>query len=310
MAFIQRLKELGIHADIAKKIWYEYLTPFDRWMVYAAHKYKTNADGEVFAIFDNLEESKFQKLIYQVAISGYLEIIKGIVATADKWPNYKYHDICETAANYNHLDIIKWAFSNGYTGNSHLLGRAAFSGHLEVMKWLHDNVSNLIFDSPYSWVINGIASISKKIEILQWLLNHNYPKNANMNELSDAVLKGSKELIQWLWDHNFQSKDDLCADAACIGNIELIQWLQERNYICDEEACDEAAYYGHLETLQWLRQNGCPWDDRVTANACDNGDLQMFKWAIENGCPYNRDDIYTYYTNDNPIRKYLIENGL
>ena len=43
------------------------------------------------------------------------------------------------AAEYGHLDILKWARSRGSFGSAQLCSKAATGGHLDCLQWAHEN---------------------------------------------------------------------------------------------------------------------------------------------------------------------------
>ena len=43
------------------------------------------------------------------------------------------------AAQYGHLEVLKWARENGCDWNSWTCSCAALNGHLEVLKWARQN---------------------------------------------------------------------------------------------------------------------------------------------------------------------------
>ena len=44
-----------------------------------------------------------------------------------------------TAAEYGHLNIVKWLHKNNFECTTNAMDLAALNGHLEVVKWLHFN---------------------------------------------------------------------------------------------------------------------------------------------------------------------------
>jgi hypothetical protein len=50
-----------------------------------------------------------------------------------------YRNTCEEAASGGHLEVLKYAHENGCPWNELICANAARYGHLEVLKYLHQN---------------------------------------------------------------------------------------------------------------------------------------------------------------------------
>jgi len=98
---------------------------------------------------------------------------------------------------------------------------AARYGHLEILKYLHDN------NCP--WDECACAAGSGHFEILEYLHNNSCP-----------------------WDER------ACALAAANGHFEILKYLHNNNCPWDKWACEYAAGNGHFEILEYLHTNGCP----------------------------------------------------
>ena len=48
-------------------------------------------------------------------------------------------DTCSYAAEYGHLDVLKWARENGCEWDSWTCSNATQNGHLDVLKWAREN---------------------------------------------------------------------------------------------------------------------------------------------------------------------------
>ena len=48
-------------------------------------------------------------------------------------------DTCMSAAEHGHLEVLKWARSNGCPWNEKTCANAASGGHLEILKWAREN---------------------------------------------------------------------------------------------------------------------------------------------------------------------------
>ena len=96
-AFVLCLVNLGCHKNVAEKIWGKYLNPFDRWMIIASKKYKTDKD-----FFESLKRKI--NFVNEVALNGYLDILRWASRNGAPWNEWT----CANAAQNGHLDVLMW----------------------------------------------------------------------------------------------------------------------------------------------------------------------------------------------------------
>ncbi len=75
--------------------------------------------------------------------------------------------ICELAAGYGFLNILKWARENGCYWNSSICYYAAENGHLEVLKWAKEN--GCTWDKD---LYIKSAEKNKHVDIIEWIKNN------------------------------------------------------------------------------------------------------------------------------------------
>ena len=139
-----------------------------------------------------------------------------------------------------------------------LVSSAASNGHLECLKYAHEN------GCPW-------------------------------NELSDlfyaAAANGHLECLKYLHEKGCPWDEWTCSEAARNGHLECLEILRtktemSRKRMGVQDTCSNAAKNGHLECLKYLHENGCPWDKYTCQVAAAlNGQLECLKYAHENGCP-------------------------
>jgi hypothetical protein len=72
--------------------------------------------------------------------------------------------ICACAAEYGHLEVLKWAIENGCTWDDELYYSAAENGHLEVLKWAIDYDSYCDLNTCIR-----LAKQNNKTEVVDWI---------------------------------------------------------------------------------------------------------------------------------------------
>jgi hypothetical protein len=133
--------------------------------------------------------------------------------------------ICRIAALNGHLEILRWARSQGCPWDEITCTWAAQKGHLEVLKWARSQ------GCPWSsWTCTWAAEYGH-LETLKWVRKHGCP-----------------------WG------SDTCSLAANSGHLEVLQWLRSQGCPWNENVCVWAARNGHLEVVKWANDNGCIWN--------------------------------------------------
>jgi len=104
---------------------------------------------------------------------------------------------CKYAAYYGHLECLKYAHENGCPWDKYTCEYAAYNGHLECLKYAHEN------GCPWG--------------------------------------------------------ADTCINAVTNGHLECLKYAHENGCSWDESICEKAAEYGHLECLKYALEHNCPY---------------------------------------------------
>ena len=147
------------------------------------------------------------------------------------------------AAQQGHLEVVKWLHENRTEGcTTKAMNWAAENGHLEVVKWLHENRTEGCTTQAMDW-----ASCNGHLNVVKWL---------HENRTEGCTIKA----MNW---------------AAHNGHLEVIKWLHEnRTEGCTVNAMNWAVHNGHLEVIKWLHAN------RI--EGCSRW------WAMQNADYFNR----------------------
>jgi ankyrin repeat protein len=178
-------------------------------------------------------------------------------------------DILEIMRPYLQNDIEKRTINKAYE-------EAARNGHLEVLKWLKENLN--ITEEEFKSYNNQAFTWAARygyLEVLKWLkVNFNITeeefKSYNNQAFIWAAGYGHLEVLKWLKATFNMTKEDLKSKidnssafirAAQTGHLEVLKWLKKTFKITKEEAklnnneaFIEAAGHGHLEVLKWLKE--------------------------------------------------------
>ena len=164
-----------------------------------------------------------QYFCLRVAETNKLELLKW--AREEKKCKWDYRTI-DAAAFQGNLEMVKYCGANECTIEVFACANAAENGHLEVLKYLHEEVK-LPWDS---WTATRAAQ-NGHLHILEYLVERKYDKYSEL----------------------------ACADAAKFGHLDCLKYLHETAKApWDKYAVRDAHKNNHSECLQYLLDNNCP----------------------------------------------------
>ncbi|KAE9032428.1 hypothetical protein PR003_g4817 [Phytophthora rubi] len=171
---------------------------------------------------------------------------------------------------------------------------AAANGHLNVVRWLHENRMEGCTVSAMD-----LAATNGHLAVVQWLHN-NRNEGCTTDAIDDAARGGHLDVIKWLHAHRTEGCTAIAMNnAAAAGSLEVVKWLHEnRSEGCTAAAMDGAAAYGKLDIVKWLHRNrseGCT--ERAMDSAAHGGHLHALRWLFE-----NRSEGFTAQATDNATR--------
>ena len=79
---------------------------------------------------------------------------------------------CERAAFYGHLELLKWAREHNCPWDEDTCERAAFRGHLELLKWARANGCPWDKQRCLETGPNYSVSIYRRAEVRRWVEEH------------------------------------------------------------------------------------------------------------------------------------------
>ena len=160
------------------------------------------------------------------------------------------NDVCEYAACWGSLRLLKWARENNLDWSADTCWQAAENGHLPALKYLHEN------GCPWDSRTCSSAAVIGHLPALQYLHENGCPWNSNT-----------------------------CGCAAMYGHLPALQYLHENGCPWDSHACSSAAQKGYLLVLQYLHENGCPWDWTTCLHAAQRKHWDCLQYLVDNKCP-------------------------
>jgi hypothetical protein len=192
-------------------------------------------------IWAESEGFKFSKLLFTTGVtSGHLDVIewghkKGFIINFPFYASLEGHlhvlewgykngynqldsGVLENGASLNRLDIMQWALDHGESLPPHLCSIAASHGHLEALKWAHNNKLTL----------RGTGVI--------------------------AAARGHLKILQWVVDQGEKIDEDICHAAAENGKLSVLQWARANGASWDNRRiCNAAVGSNNTELMAWLK---------------------------------------------------------
>ena len=238
------------------------------WCAYWSKKFNENhTDSEIV-----------HHVLYVAARRGYLEVFEKYWSQGPQEKLRKLWDkkTCRWAAYSGHLEVIKWLRAKGCPWGTSASNYAARKGHLEVLQWMRAQDPPCLWDS----VVCFEAARNGHLEVLRWARSQGCPWDGRVTRV-----------------------------AARNGHLEVLQWMRAQDPPCpwDKYVCHFAAQKGHLEVLRWARSQGCPWDEDAPCAAARNGHLKVLKWLIKEGCPYNKSWCRMFAANGGERARKVLE---
>ena len=224
--------------------------------------------------FDNLGLLDRDDLSRKAALCGQLVVLQ--YATEQGY--YKGQFVCQWAASGGHLECLKYTHENDYEFFEVAMS-AGCEGQLECLKYAMKYEKD---DRPY--FLEVIAG-SGHVPCVDHLVSLGYELNVEC--LNNAIEMGHLGMVEYLHEHNCPQSDDEITFAAAFGQVAIIKWLHSHNYPWDGHSCIAAARHNNLECLKYLHENGCPWDDECIYRAAIDGAVECLQYTHENGLIIN-----------------------
>ncbi|RLN94167.1 hypothetical protein BBJ28_00020134 [Nothophytophthora sp. Chile5] len=209
-------------------------------------------------------EEPYDELFGRATGDGSLEFLK-LVTRRKLWtPNSATaSEMISSAAAAGHLETVKWLHEElgiNSAGDGYFL--AAIGGHLEVLKYLHEK--HLHNDSTLS--LMDAAARNGFLDVMQWL-HANFNQKCTTNAMDCAATIGRLDVVQWLHEHRSEGCASAATDlAASNGHMDIVKWLHShRSEGCKWATLGWAAEFGHLDMMQWLHNNRHEWPEKLNS---------------------------------------------
>ncbi|EFA80849.1 hypothetical protein PPL_06437 [Heterostelium album PN500] len=219
--------------------------------------------------------------------SGSIEVLQFILTRPDQITRM-YEDLWSIAAEHGHLEVLKWMKDNLPTKlcTPRAIDRAIENGNMELVDWMLSNQE----EAGCTAAGYGFAIKNNDLAMLKYL-HKKCPLLIEEKDFEFAISKNFLPLVEWIVRNvgtcNFRNAIDI---AAYNNNFEIVKILHECGLRCTTRAMNCAAK-GNLDLLKFFHQNrseGCT--SLAMHNAAINGQLKIVEFLHANrteGCREN-----------------------
>ena len=171
------------------------------------------------------------------------------------WPReWDETDFCVRVAKTNKLELLKWAREEKKCQwDRRTINRAVLKGNLEMVKYCIAN------ECPINEWACVLAAKNGHLEILKYL--HEEAKAPwDFLPANLAAQNGHLHILEYLVERKFDKYDEFaCERAAEFGHLDCLKYLHETAKApWNSRAVRDAHWNNHSECLQYLLDNNCP----------------------------------------------------
>ncbi|RLN25915.1 hypothetical protein BBJ28_00025605 [Nothophytophthora sp. Chile5] len=216
-------------------------------------------------------------LLDEAALHGDLVMLKWLY---EERGDYLSYEGVMRAVDRGFLDAVQYmctTVESVVQASDLRMDKAAANGHLEMIRWLHDQNAWCTRQAMNRAAANGHLEIVK-------FLHANRSEGCSTDAMDSAAENGHLETVEWLHEHRSEGCTQFAMDSAAKnGFLDVVKWLHtHRTEGCTTRAMDDASAGGRLEMVQWLHANrteGCT-DIALTgvkAHRCE----KVVEWLYE-----------------------------
>ncbi len=136
-------------------------------------------------------------------------------------------NICAYIAGSGNLEMLKWAYENGYIWDSWVCECAAVNGYLDCLRYAHEH------KCPWD----------------EWTC-------------SNAAMNGYLDCLRYAYENGCPWDETTCSNAAMNGYLDCLRYAHENGCPWDKIVCSDAAINGYLDCLEYAHKNGCLYDKK------------------------------------------------
>lgn len=196
------------------------------------------------------------------------------------------------ACRFGRLDLVQTLRERGFHWGTLSYCAAAQYGHLNTLKYLHDNKCTFLDYTPMQFAARG-----GQLECMKYL--HSIGCEWDIDVTREFAVR--EYFLQFESDEEDPWTDDFTLPPPVNGYMDCLHYALENGCPIHEHACSRACEYGLLDCLKLLHQHNAPWSTDCTYLAAENGHLDCLQYLHENGCPWKRNAVEVAEYNDHTL---------
>ena len=189
-------------------------------------------------------------------------------------------ETCAKAAEYRHLDCLKFAHEQGcpWDVTTILAAIATLPQNPECLNYALENGCPMSDRCLLSDIVRPMLRIAVPLTV---------------SITNQAVASASLDDLKFVVDHGAPMDAGTCAAAARyrpaqpLQSLALLEYLHSQGCPWDERTSVAAASHPTAACLRFVHQQGCPWSHDTVLAAASQGAAQCLQYAIQQGCPYD-----------------------
>lgn len=253
------------------------------------------------------------KYMYENGAPLYYQIMEEAALHGNLESMIYLHEVCQVqwnttvsnnAAVRGHLECLKYAHENGCPWGEKICSSAAQYGHLDCLKYAHEN------GCPWDeWTTIEASKYRDSVECLKYAIENGCPMDRIVS--IHIAEHGDIELLKCVHKMGCPLDESLCHYSAKNGNLECLKYARENGCPWDENSiCSATAEKNAFKCLKYAYENGCKLNTNTFREAAGNGNVKMLKFLYKNKCPFDkRATEYAAYRGKLENLKYLKKIG-
>lgn len=232
--------------------------PKEAWSVAA-----NRGHAHLFGWLDDNNIEYAENAVEVAARAGHLDAVKALCELAGtNKPPVRDGTIIDKAAIGGHTNVIEWALQEGFQWGPCACWNAITHGHVHVLQLMSDKGFHDWADTNQA---SRLAATSGHIGVLRWLHENNYPLNADIAEA--AACGGHLLGLKWALDKGFLlDLDRTWKNVVRAGEVDILEFLHdELGAQWSSDDIEAAAEKGRLSVLKLAVAHGA---NRVSIVNC------------------------------------------
>lgn len=203
--------------------------------------------------------------------AGHIRVVQWLMSV--NCPKHPF--VCETAALYNHFELLVILHQNIPNISTSCHQYAARNGNVEMMEWLQ-----IIYPYYTRYLLQDAVEHQHMID---WIhANIGYARE-DISICNNAAKGGHLFVLKRLIDDGYQwDRYDIICAAIHSGKLPVVEYVHSIGGQLTEYAYYTAAYRGFLDILLWLISHNCPKSRKTCHSAYVQRHLHIIEWIAEN----------------------------